>query len=226
MRYSQPMPPSTNDLPEPLPEPLPAPPRGSAADRWDNAYRLGWAPWDIGRPQTAFVRLADAGEIVGPILDAGCGTGEHALMLAARGFAATGVDLAATAIAAARSKAAARGLQVDFRVGDALDLGAIGRDFASVIDSGVFHTFSDAERPRYVTSLASAVRPGGVLHLLCFSEQTPGDAGPRRVTQAEIHAAFAAGWTVERIEGARFDVLEGFADERPYAWLARIVRGA
>jgi hypothetical protein len=113
---------------------------------------------------------------------------------------------------------------VDFRVGDALELGAIGREFACVVDSGVFHTFSDADRPRYVASLASAIRMGGVLHLLCFSELTPGEAGPRRVTQEELRAAFADGWTVERIEGARFDVADEFATERPYAWLARIVR--
>jgi cyclopropane fatty-acyl-phospholipid synthase-like methyltransferase len=214
------MPPSAND-------PLPVPPRGSAAARWDDAYRLGWAPWDIGRPQPAFVALADAREITGPVLDVGCGTGEQALMLAARGIAATGVDLAPSAIATARAKAAERQLEqhVDFRVADALELSAIGTVFASVVDSGVFHTFSDADRPRYVASLASALRPGGVLHLLCFSEMTPGDAGPRRVTREELHAAFADGWTVEWIEGTRFDVADGFATERPYAWLARIVRG-
>jgi len=88
----------------------------------------------------------------------------------------------------------------------------------------VFHTFSDTERRTYVESLASVVESGGVVHLLCFSELTPGDYGPRRVTQAEIRNAFATGWNVERIEAERFDVLPDFP-VRPYAWLARIVRG-
>jgi SAM-dependent methyltransferase len=134
-----------------------------------------------------------------------------------------GIDIAPAAIEAARRKAAERGLTAEFQVADALGLGRLGRQFASVIDSGVFHTFADPERVRYVASLAGVVRPGGVLHLLCFSELTPGDVGPRRVTQAELREAFVAGWVVERIEADRFEVLEDFPT-RPHAWLAKIVR--
>lgn len=191
---------------------------------WDEAYTKGWAPWDIGRPQPVFVRLADAGEITSPVLDSGCGTGEHALMLAERGMAVLGIDVAPTAIGRARQKAAERKLSAEFEVGDVLALDRLGRPFATIIDSGVFHTFDDTDRPRYVASLASVLEPGGVLHLLCFSEQTPGDWGPRRVTQAELRDAFADGWEIERIEAARFEVREGFEDEPPHAWLARIVR--
>src|SRR5262245_18620474 len=39
------------------------------------------APWDIGKPQAPFVAVAD--RAVSPVLDAGCGTGENALFLAA-----------------------------------------------------------------------------------------------------------------------------------------------
>lgn len=190
---------------------------------WDEAYTQGWAPWDIGRPQPVFVRLADAGEFVSPVLDSGCGTGEHALLLAERGLEVLGVDVAPTAIGLAREKAAQRGLSVEFEVGDVLALDRLGRRFAAVLDSGVFHTFDDADRARYVASLASVLEPGGAIHLLCFSEHTPGDWGPWRVTQAELREAFADGWNVDRIDPARFDVREGFADQ-PHAWLARIVR--
>ena|SRR5437762_11077469 len=202
----------------------PPPPRGTTAARWDETYRQGRPPWDIGRPQSAFIRLADAGELTEPVLDCGCGTGEQALMVAERGIDVVGVDFAPVAIAAARRKAEERRLQVDFQVADALDLGSLGRRFRTVIDSGVFHTFSDSERPKYAASLSAVTLPGGVLHLLCFSELTPGDYGPRRVTQAEIRAAFAGGWVVERIDPERFDVQPDFP-VRPDAWLARIVRG-
>lgn len=191
---------------------------------WDWAYTTGSAPWDIGRPQLVFVNLADAGEITSPVLDSGCGSGEHALMLAERGMEVLGIDLAPTAIQRAQTKAAERGLAVEFVVGDVMELQRLGRTFATIIDSGVFHTFDDADRPRYVTSLAAALRPAGVLHLCCFSEHTPGSWGPRRVTQAELRAAFADGWQVERIAAARFEVLPGIAAEPPQAWLARIVR--
>lgn len=191
---------------------------------WDSAYRNASPPWDIGAPQPAFARLADAGQISGPALDVGCGTGEHTLMLAAHGIDALGVDLAPTALAAARRKASERGIAAEFIRADALDLGALGRRFRSVIDSGVFHIWDDDQRERYVRSLASVLEPGGTVNLLCFSELTPGDTGPRRVTQGELRAAFDDGWVMERIEAARFEIRPGSLGDRPHAWLARIVR--
>jgi len=145
-------------------------------------------------------------------------------MLAERGFAVIGVDLSATAIGLARGKAADRGLAADFEVADVLAMDRLGRTFASVIDSGVFHVFDDDDRVRYVRSLGSVLDAGGVLHLMCFSEHTPGTLGPRRVTQAELRTAFADGWEVERIEAAQFDVRADWAPRAANAWLARIVR--
>src|SRR5688500_7033616 len=107
---------------------------------FDTAYE-GTPPWEIGRPQEAFVRLAEAGEIAGAVLDVGCGTGENALMLAQRGHEVWGVDTAATAIHRAREKADERGLTVTFRVADALHLDQLRRSFDTVIDSGLFHVF-------------------------------------------------------------------------------------
>jgi SAM-dependent methyltransferase len=208
-----------------------SPPIGRAAE-WDRAYASDRrAPWDIGRAQPAFVALADAHEIGSPVLDSGCGTGENALMLAGRGLEVVGVDLAPSAIAKARAKAAERGVSVELLVGDVLNLaqvtGGTGKPrFAGVVDSGCFHVFDDAERARYVHSLAAVVRPGGVVHLLCFSDRVPGTLGPRRVSQAELRRAFADGWTVERIDDASFEVNPDFPLGRPHAWLARIVRGA
>jgi SAM-dependent methyltransferase len=191
---------------------------------WDAAYVEDSAPWDIGRPQAAWVRLADRGEITSPVLDAGCGTGEHALLFSERGLEVLGIDVSATAIRRARIKAEQRGLEAEFVVGDVLALDRLNRSFRTVIDSGVFHVFDDVDRPRYVASLASAMEPGGVLHLLCFSEHTPGDEGPRRVTQAELRDAFADGWRVERIEAAEFEVRPDWPPGTAQAWLARIVR--
>src|SRR5262245_38183326 len=52
---------------------------------WDASYHGGPAPWDIGRPQPAVVRLAAAGGFAGEVLDAGCGTGENTLHIASLG---------------------------------------------------------------------------------------------------------------------------------------------
>ncbi|MGH9528885.1 MAG: hypothetical protein ACRD2S_03095, partial [Terriglobales bacterium] len=65
---------------------------------WDASYQDGPAPWDIGQAQPAVVRLASAGGFAGagPVLDAGCGTGENALHIASLGLSVLGVDVAET----------------------------------------------------------------------------------------------------------------------------------
>jgi SAM-dependent methyltransferase len=185
------------------------------------AYRSGTPAWDIDGPQPAVAALAEAGRISGSVLDVGCGTGENALYLAGLGLAVTGVDAAPTAIQRAREKAVTRGLAADFRVADALRLAALGREFDAAIDCGLFHTFTDADRPAYERSIHGVLRPGGSLFVLCFSDAEPGGWGPRRVTQAEIRETFGAGWTVEEIVATRFatHVRGGAA-----AWLASLTR--
>ena len=92
--------------------------------------------------------------------------------------------------------------------GNALELNKLGRQFDTVIDCGLFHTFSDEERPLFVEGLGEVLRSGGLLHILCFSDEEPGTEGPRRVTQQEIRDAFQNGWKVEQIEPTRFESVE------------------
>jgi cyclopropane fatty-acyl-phospholipid synthase-like methyltransferase len=192
---------------------------------WDSAYEAGARPpWDIGRPQPAFVRLADSGLLGGRVLDAGCGSGEHALLAAARGADAVGVDISPRAIERARRKAAERGLTARFEVADALSLGALGLAFDVVIDSGLFHVFDDADRARYVTGLASVLASGGTCYLMCFSDRQPGEIGPRRVRQEELRAAFSDGWAVTAIVAEAFEVNPGLGTPTVQAWLATIRR--
>jgi len=201
---------------------------------WDAVYAPDAAPppWDIGRPQPAFVRLADRGLLSGRLLDSGCGTGENVLLAAARGAEATGVDISPQAIARARDKAAERGLTARFEVADALRLGQLGLTFDVLIDSGVFHIFDDADRERYVASLAAVLPPGGRCYLMCFSDRQPGTVGPRRVREDELRAAFSDGWEVASIEADAFEVNPGIefspgtAAAAAQAWLVSLVRRA
>jgi predicted dehydrogenase len=179
-------------------------------------------PWDIGRPQPAFLDLARAGAIRGRVLDVGCGTGEHALLAAGLGLEATGVDSAAAAIEAAEAKARDRGLGARFLVHNALELGSLDEQFDTVLDSGLFHLLDDHDRAAFVDNLAAVMRPGGRYLMLCFSDRQPGSFGPRRVSQDEIRASFRDGWQVESIEPARFDVT--IAPDGILAWLATISR--
>ena len=134
------------------------------------------------------------------VLDAGCGTGENALFFAGRGHKVTGIDFLDEPINRAKQKAAERGLTATFLVMDALALKHLPEVFDTVIDSGLFHVFSDEDRRRYVEGLATVLKPGGRLFLLCFSDEEPGTQGPRRVSKKELHDAFADGWAVESIE--------------------------
>jgi SAM-dependent methyltransferase len=188
---------------------------------WNAPYD-GTPPWDIGRPQRPFAELAETGDLAGSFLDIGCGTGDLVLLMADLGLQATGVDVAPVAIAKAKAKSRQRGLQARFLTLDALAVDSLGETFDIVADCGFFHVLSDADRERFASVLRRVTRPGSRYFMLCFSEQVPGDAGPRRVSQGEIRATFADGFVVEEIRQAYFEATS--LDQPIPAWFARIVR--
>ena len=193
---------------------------------FENLYD-GPAPWDIGKPQERFVAIAD--RVRSPVLDAGCGTGEHALYLASREHRVTGIDFVEAAIRRARVKAVERGLTVEFLVKDATALGDWSERFASVIDSGLFHCFSDDDRQRYVRGLAHVIEPSGLLFLMCFSDEEPGTDGPRRVSRRELYDAFSDGWEIESVQPFQIELNPDFTEVKfseggPKAWVAIVHR--
>ena len=166
------------------------------------------------------MRLAGEGAFTGAVLDAGCGTGENALHLAALKLDVVGVDVAETALAMAREKAAAHAVDADFVAADALHLDRLGRVFDTVLDCGLFHTFDSAERRDYVASLASVTRPGGLVHLLCFSDADQNV--PHPVSEEELRQPFGPDWSVTDIGPDRIETR--FAAQGVPAWLATIQR--
>jgi 2-polyprenyl-3-methyl-5-hydroxy-6-metoxy-1,4-benzoquinol methylase len=197
------------------------PVRPRRAEHFDESYK-STPPWDIGRPQPAFLALAAEGAIRGRVLDVGCGTGEHVLMSARLGLDATGVDTAAAAIGFAEAKARERGLPARFLVRNVLQLAALGEQFNTVIDSGLFHVLEDDDRAAFVDQLKAVIPPGGRYFMMCFSDRQPGDYGPRRVSQAEIQASFGEAWRIDSIEPSKFEIRIGTGEA--LAWLARITR--
>ena len=165
---------------------------------FEESYRSGDAPWEIGRPQAELVRLAEAGRVVGSVLDVGCGTGENALYLAARGHAVFGVDGSETAIQRAREKAAARGL-----------------------GATQFHVFPDPQRREYAHALAEVTASGSDLFILCWSDEEPPGPGPRRVAEHEIRDAFRSIFAVMDVVPAGF---ERRGAEPARAWLAHLTK--
>jgi len=190
-------------------------------DFFNSAYK-DIPPWDIGRPQKEIIHLVEEGEISGKVLDVGCGTGENALYLASLDLKVWGIDGAPIAIKKAKEKAKKRGITINFLVSDALKLQLLQNKFDTIIDCGLFHVFSDEERPIFAASLSSALYHSGKYCMLCFSEHEPGSYGPRRVTQAEIRATFGKGWKINYIREAEFETAFGPHDVK--AWLSSITR--
>ncbi len=181
----------------------------------------GQPRWEIGRPQKALLDVAD--RITGSVLDCGCGSGENALFLAGRGQKVTGIDFLAEPVKWAKQKADERGVTATFLVMDALALTELPEVFENATDSGLVHVFRDEDQRRYVEGLASVLKPGGRLFLLCFSDAEPGEVGPRRVSRKEIEDAFNEGWVVESVEPTRYEVRPdpkdaSFREGGPRAW--------
>lgn len=99
------------------------------------------------------------------VLDVPCGIGRHALPLADRGLAVTGVDIAPTYVGRARERAAAAGVDASFVVGDMRDLPVDAR-FDLVVNLWTSFGYYDAETDRAVLSgLHERVADGGALVL-------------------------------------------------------------
>jgi SAM-dependent methyltransferase len=197
--------------------------------RFDDAYKSRTAPWVIGEPQPAIVELQQAGWIHSKVLDIGCGTGEHTILLTRLGYDVLGIDFAPHAVEQARANAAERGVDARFEVADAMNLGA-EPGYQTIVDSALFHIFDDSDRPRYVRSLQVACRPGALVHVLALSDAGRG-FGPE-VSEAVIREAFGDGWVLEALDTSTYRgvVQETHADaiglpvgtrvDEP-AWLAR-----
>src|SRR6266566_8665651 len=172
---------------------------------WEDAYKTR-PPWDIGRPQPAFVELVQAGELnKGRVLDVGCGTGENALYLAERGFSVAAVDLSIRAIDAAKTKGSERKLKVDFRLANALSLDFENAYFDNAIDSGLFHTFNDNDRVVFAREIARVIKTSGRYFMLCFSDREPTNwGGPRIVTREEIEETFSPLFNINYIKDTYF----------------------
>ncbi len=200
--------------------------------RFDDFYKNQTPPWVIGEPQPAIVDLAGQGAFSGRVLDVGCGTGEHTILLTRSGYDVLGIDGAPTAVAQARRNAAGQGVDAQFEVADALNLGD-SPGYHTIIDSALFHIFDDGERATYVRSLHTATRPGATVCVLALSDAGRG-FGPQ-VSEATIRNAFGAGWEIEELTTTTYRgvVTELHAQELGLAvgtrvdepaWLARVRR--
>ena len=156
---------------------------------YDQIYRAGGPPWEIGGPQPAIAAVL--GAVKGPkVLDLGCGSGDLAIELARRGFEVTGIDISAVAIDQARAKAAAEGLSIEFEVQDATKLSLGSGPFDSIFDSGLLHNLvrHDAGADEYLALLPGLAAPLATVFVLAISLE---QGQPWGVTQELLRTGFA-----------------------------------
>ncbi|NBR45702.1 MAG: class I SAM-dependent methyltransferase [Verrucomicrobia bacterium] len=197
----------------------PATPGGKVLVREFSArYAGGIPPWQIDRAQPEVLRLIRQGKFQGPVLDLGCGAGDNAIALASCGFRVVAIDPVPEALRRAREKASQLSLDPppEFRTGNALSLAKSGLRVATVLDSAVFHIFSDGDQERYAREVGSVLVSGGRLHLLSFSERETRQPGPRRLTLQQISRPFQPGWVREEAVRCRFEDL--VRDDGAHAW--------
>ena len=100
----------------------------------------------------------------GPVADLGCGTGTLSVLLAGEGYDLRGVDLSAQMVRAARAKAAAAGVDVEFHQGDAAGPPVAPASVDVVLARHLLWTLPDPHR--VLATWTRLLRPGGTLVLI------------------------------------------------------------
>jgi SAM-dependent methyltransferase len=201
--------------------------RHATPHAFDIAYE-GTPSWETGRPQPAVLQLLGEGVLGRRVLDAGCGTGLHAMLVAASGHDVMGVDVASAAVARARQRSRPGPGTATFVVADVFELAGVdavpGGPFDTVLDVGLFHVLQPEDRRDYAASLAGVTRMGGNGFVVAWSERNPFGYGPGRIRRSDLRDAFrsSTGWRVIGIEAT---VLETRLEPgQVHAWLARLQR--
>ncbi len=160
---------------------------------WDIAYQHGDHRdyWEPPTTPTELVAMVAAGVIAAhqTVLDVGCGSGVEAVYLARQGCRVIGVDASAPALACARSRAEAVGVEVDWRQASVHDLPLDDHRVDAVIDRGCFHIIACTRRDSYAAEVARVLRPGGVLILRGAAEDDE-EAGVVGVDAAQLDSLF------------------------------------
>ena len=128
------------------------------------------------------------------------------LYFATKGHESGGLDFVSAAIERAKAKAAQRKIDAHLLVGNALELNKLGRQFDTVIDCGLFDTFSDQERPVFVQGLGEVLAVGADCCTFSVSRTRSRERkGRGELRNRKSETPSRNGWKVRRIEPTHFE---------------------
>lgn len=181
---------------------------GTKQERFTRMYREKETPWELDRADqdlAAFVKdhpLAPC-----RAMDIGCGTGANAVWLAGQGFEMTGVDFSAPAVAAARDRAKAAGLDLAFFQMDFLSGRVDGQKFDFLFDRGCFHSFDDPDvRAAFARNAHYHLVDNGLwLSFIGNADAPPRKEGPPMRSALDIVRAVEPYFEILYLKSAVFD---------------------
>ncbi len=142
---------------------------------WDHIYHRyppKSLPWELGKPRKVLLKLLDSGKVKPcKTLDLCCGAGTNPVYLATRGFEVTALDISDGAVKYAKDKAYEAKVDVDFLVGDFLNLPFRNEEFDFAFDFGCFHHVDVDDRTVFIDGVHRILKPDSRYSLVCFSDK-------------------------------------------------------
>lgn len=165
---------------------------------WDEKYQKGEAVWDKGAPAPAMKQYLERHAVHGRTLVPGCGRGHEVALAVEQGLDATGLDIAPTGVAEARTKYPL--LAERFVTGNLFDPPAEMRDaFDVVLEHTCMSGLPPSLRADYRRGIDFTLRRGGLLIGVWFINPAlePGNEGPPfPFSVADLTALFAEGYDI------------------------------
>ncbi|MCX8940562.1 class I SAM-dependent methyltransferase [Vibrio parahaemolyticus] len=179
------------------------------------ARQAGWEGWGGNERMSKavlverFLDLCDRPK-QGKLLELGCGEGHHCRAFQKLGFEVTGIDISPTAIAWAKKKAKATGIEGKYYTADlTVESFQLPERYDVVIDGNCLHCIIGADRAIFLDHVYRNLSESGVFFVssLCSKDETYRDSSPYR------HIASQSGLVIE-LEQAGFQVLNVRVYER------------
>jgi ubiquinone/menaquinone biosynthesis C-methylase UbiE len=161
---------------------------------WDSAFKnRDFEHWELNYPSPELAALVAARTLrkKAKILEVGCGGGLDAIFLAQCGFNVIGVDISSVALRIAERRAEEAYVEVDWRLGNVLDLPVEDETIDLVTDRGLFHLIEDYDRPRYSSEIHRVLKLHGCVLIRGASKESAQDRF-NPVTEEAIEKYFSS----------------------------------